>query len=727
MIPANRISPVTKAIFDRLPAPNLPGETSNYAASGRLAQDRNSTDVKVNHKFSEMTQAFARYSYLGAYTSDPPVFGDLGGVNANGGATAAEGPSRIQSLSTNLTHVFGPSLVSEFRAGFERTLITGGIFGDPAIASKLGIPGVQNGDFFSTGMVGISINGYSALGNAATMPFKIADTAANLVTNWNLQRGNHSIRWGMDFRNLILNTYQATADPRGIYAFTPTVTSAIVNGRATTTDSTNALAGMLLGLPGTITRSTVVQLGGWRLQQYYMYIQDRWQVTPKLTVNYGLRYEVVPFAKAANPGDQSQYDPATNRLMVAGYGPNSRRLDINTDFRGFAPRLGVAYRVSAATVLRAGYGISYTPQSINSLSPKNYPSIVQIQLTGANSLQPAGNIANGAPSAQPVDVSSGVVAVPNNVALSMFNRNGRRGYVQAYNFTVEHGWAGFVFSGSYVGNLGTRISGNVNLNSSAPGTATAARPFARLYGRTADVTMYDYMLSSSYHALQTHVERRMGAAGSFTLSYTWSKSLDYTDAFTVAIPLDIGLNRGPSVFDRTHNLVISHVVPLPFGKNGLFFKDGPLAAILGGFQFSGVFSARTGAPFAITGVRTSQATGQGYTNRPGVNGPVRMLGGTGRGQLWFDTSAFVEPAPGTIGNYGRNMVRGPGYVNHSLTLSRIFKITEGVRLNVMATAFNWTNTTHFGDPTGGFTNVNFGQITSSSGERQLRVGARVEF
>jgi outer membrane receptor protein involved in Fe transport len=728
VIPANRISPVTKAIFGLLPPPNLPGETSNYAAGGSFGQNRNSTDIKVNHKFTDMTQGFVRYSYLGAFTSDPPILGDLGGVNANGGNTAAVGPSRIQSLSTNLTHVFGPSLVGEFRAGFERTLITGGVFGDPDIAAKLGIPGVRRGDFFSVGMANVSVSGYTSLGNASTMPFKIADTAANLVTNWNMQRGNHSIRWGMDFRDLILNTYQSSgAGPRGLFTFTTTVTSALVGGRSTTTDSSNALAAFLLGLPGTISRTTVFQLGGWRLQQYYSYIQDRWQVSPKLTANWGLRYEVVPFARSANPGDQSRYDPATNRLLVGGYGPNNSRLNINTDYRNFAPRLGVAYRLGAQTVLRAGYGVSYTPQGINSLSPKNYPSSVQTQSAGANSLQPAGNIANGAPVAQPVDVSSGVVAVPSDVALSMFNPNGRRGYVQAYNLTAEHGLAGFLFTGSYVGNLGTRISGNINLNAAAPGSATAARPFAKLYGRTADVTIYDYMISSSYHALQTKVERRVGKAGSFTASYTLSKSLDYSDSFTVPIPLNIDVNRGPSVFDRKHNLVISHVVPLPFGKGGLLFKQGPMAAILGGFQVSGIFSARTGAPFGITGVRTAQATGQGFTNRPNVNGPVKILGGAGRGELWFDTSAFSEPAPGMIGNVGRNLVRGPGYVSDNLTLARIFAITERVRLNFMLTTFNLTNTTHFGDPTAGFTNVNFGQITSSFGERQVQIGARLEF
>ena len=725
-IPANRISPVAKSILALLQQPNLPGLVNNYQASGSFAQDRNSTDVKVNHKFTDLTNGFIRYSYFGADTSDLPIFGDLGGPTSGGGATAAVGPSRIQSASANLTHVFSPTMVSELRAGLVRVLIQGQLDSDPDIAAKVGIPGINNGDFFSPGLPRIAISGYTALGSAATIPFKIAETSSNFVNNWTKQTGNHSIRWGFDFRDLILNPYQANADPRGQFTFASTITGALVGGRSTTTDSSNAFASFLLGLPSQITRATVVQLAGYRLKQYYMYVQDHWQVSQKLTVNYGLRYEVAPFAKAANAGDQSRYDPATDRVIVAGYGPVNRQLNVATDYRDLAPRIGIAYRIGPKTVLRTGYGIGYIPQSINQLSPKNYPSQVQIQLQGINSAQPAGNIADGAPVAKPVDVSSGIVTVPSTIVLAIFNPKARRGYVQSFNLTVEREWAGFVFTSSYVGTLGTRIPGSLNVNAAAPGSTPAGRPLAKLYGRTADVTLQDYFLSSSYHALQTRVQRRFGLLGSLTASYTFSKSLDYTDAFTVPIPLNIDLNRGPSTFDRTHNLVMSHVAPIPFGKSGVLFRNGPAAAILGGFRLSGILSLRTGTPVNVTGVRTSQATGQGFTNRPNVNGPVRTFGGAGRGELWFDTSVFSDPAPGLIGNVGRNSLRGPGYANYNVTLSRIFGITERFRLNMNASAFNLTNTTHFNDPSGSFTG-SFGQITSSFGERQMRIGARLEF
>jgi hypothetical protein len=721
-IPANRISSIAKAIVDRMPTPNLPGLVNNFETSGSFRQDRNSSDVKVNHKFTDMTDGFVRYSYFGANTADPAVFGDLGGPTFGGGATSAIGPSRIQSASANLTHVFGPTTVTEFRGGLVRVLIQGQTGGDPDIAAKLGIPGVNRGDFFSPGMPRMSVSGYTALGFAATMPFKIAETSSNFVNIWTRQHGNHSIRAGFDFRDQILNKYQAGSDPRGQYTFN----AAITGTTGSSTDSSNAFAGFMLGLPASETRTYVYQLGGFRLKMYFFFLQDRWVVTPKLTISYGLRYEIMPFSKDANPGDQSRYDFSNNTLLVGGFGPVNNQLNVNTDFRNFGPRLGVAYRLGPKTVLRSGYGISYTPQSINSLATNTYPSQITVQVSGTNSLTPSGNLNQAIPVLAPVDVSSGIITPPGNSTMTGFNPNGRRGYVQSMNFTVEQEIAKFVVSASYVGTLGRRLSGTLNLNAAGPGATVNDRPLAKRFSRTADTTLNDYMLSSAYHALQTRVQRRFGRAGSLTVSYTWSKSLDYTDAFTVSNPLDIDLNRGLSTFDRAHNLVLSHVAPLPFGRDGLFFKSGVMSHILGGFRLSGVLSLRSGDPVNITGTRLTANATQGVTNRPSTTGPVQYLGGLGRGELWFDTSTFVEPFPGTLGTSGRNTVRGPGYRNYNLTVSRVFSFNERFRLNMTGAAFNLTNSTHFSDPAGSFTG-SFGQITSSYGERQLRLGARLEF
>ncbi|MDX6708990.1 MAG: hypothetical protein QOH96_6 [Blastocatellia bacterium] len=727
IIPQDRISPVAKAILAGIPLPNLPGQVNNYAATGSFAQDRNSTDIKVNHIFSESTNAFARYSYFSANTSDPPVFGDYGGPTANGGATAAIGPSKIQSVSLNLTHTFSPNVVTEFRGGLVRVLIQGDNPGAEDLDTQVGIPGINDGSFFNSGLSRMTISGYTFYGSASTLPFKIAETSFNFVNNWTMTHGNHTIRFGGDIRDLILNKAQANgSNPRGEFTFAtgPTSSSGI------TTSSANAFAAFLLGAPTTIARTTVTQLGGFRQRQYFFFAQDRWQTSSKLTVNYGLRYEIYPQAKPANPGDLARYDPATNRNLIAGYGSVGSNLGVKTDYGDLAPRLGIAYRLFDKTVLRTGYGVGYIPVSINTLATQNFPGQVDLSISGANSFQPAGNIKNGIPQVPFVDPTSGSVIPPNNVVLGVVNPNPKRGYVQSFNATIQQEFRGWLLEASYVGTLGTRLPGTINLNAAGPGSTTASRPFAQLFGRTADVLYSDYMLSSSYHALQTRVEKRWNKAGTFTAAYTWSKAIDYTDAFALQNDLNIDANRGLCDCDRTHALVISHVLRSPFGRGQRFVNGGGFGSkLLGDWSVSGVFSIRSGSPIDITGVSLTENKVQGTTARPNVISTPTIIGGTGPGQLWFDTSVFVEPVPGTFGDVGRNTVRGPGYINYNATLSRTFSLSERFRLMFSAAAFNVTNTAHYDNPSGSFTSGSFGQITNTvaNTDRQIRFGLRLSF
>jgi outer membrane receptor protein involved in Fe transport len=736
IIPDNRISPVARGILARLPLPNLPGATNNYEAAGTFIQDRDQFDVKINHTFSENTNGFVRYSFFKANTSDVPAFGALGGLTTSGGATAAAGPSRNQSGTINLTHTFSPSLVAEGRLGFVRVLISAGSPTEEDLATQLGIPGINNGDFFTGGLPFIRISGYTSLGIATTVPFKIAETSFNIVNNWTKTNGNHTFRFGGDIRNLILNKFQAAgSNPRGDFTFSSGLTS------RTTGASANAFAAFLLGLPQTVSRTTVTQPGGYRLRQYFFFAQDRWQVNPKLTVNYGLRYEIYPYSTPANPGDQSRYDPATNQVLIAGYGPVDERLGVKTDYTNFAPRLGVAYRFDDKTVVRTGYGISYIPLSINTLATQNFGGQTDVTFTGSNAQSPprapSGSvitISTGIPTVTGVDTTVGIVTPPGNATLGVVNPKQKRGYVQSYNFTVERDIAGFVTSVGYVGSRGTRLPGTLNINAAPPGSLQNERPLARLFGRTADTLVSDFMLSNSYHSMQARVDRRYGRAGRITAAYTFSKSLDYTDAFSLDDDLNIDNNRGPSSFDRKHNLVVSHVLRLPFGRGRAWLSEGIPAHIFGGFTLSGVFTARSGTPVDIGNVNliADPVTGRsnrplGAVARPNVTGPARILGGLGPGQLFFDTSVFRDPLPGQTGNAGRNSLRGPGYHNYNATLSRAFSLTEQFRLQFQATAFNVTNTPHFANPSGDFTSSAFGQSRTTFGERSIRFGLKLSF
>nr|MBA3600411.1 TonB-dependent receptor [Acidobacteriota bacterium] len=303
IIPQNRINPAARAILARLPLPNLPGLINNYEASGSLIQDRNSFDIKVNHNFSEATTAFVRYSFFKSFTSDLPLFGALGGPPSTpGSSTASTGPGKNQSVSANVTHVFSPKLITEFRFGYVRVHISGDVPSEENLATTFGIPGINQGDFFSSnGIPRMTITGYETLGILGTLPFDIKESSYNIVNNWTRIAGNHTIRFGADIRKLRLDKQQATGNPRGQFTFSGGLTARSGTG----TSAVNGLAAFLLGLPQAVERTTVVNLGGYITPQYFFFAQDRWQVNPKLTVNYGLRYEIYPYPSGINPGDQS--------------------------------------------------------------------------------------------------------------------------------------------------------------------------------------------------------------------------------------------------------------------------------------------------------------------------------------------------------------------------------------------------------------------------------------
>ncbi|MBA3762072.1 MAG: TonB-dependent receptor [Chthoniobacterales bacterium] len=737
VIPPNRISPVARNVLNLLPLPNRPGLFGNYEVSGTNVLDRDAFDVKINHNFSERTQGFVRYSFFYADVAEPPVFGVLGGPTAGNSATAAIGTSKNQSASINLTHTFSPNLVTEFRLGAVRVLFQGASPTEPDIATQLGFPGITE-NFFSAGIPSLVFNTFTGLGITATLPFKIAETSTNFVNNWTRIKGNHTFRFGADIRNLILNPLQSVGNPRGNPRGTLTFGSNItgINRSGNRTSFANSFAGFLLGLPSAVERVTINQEGGYRLRQYFFFAQDRWQVRPNLTVNYGLRYEIYPFATVPNPGDQARYDPETDQLFVAGYGDVDKRTNVKTDYTNFAPRFGIAYRPTQKTVFRGGYGISYAPLPINQLNTGNYPAQVRVSIPGPNSFTPVGSVTTPIPDTPVVDVSSGVITPP-NIILNAVNPNARRGYVQSYNASVQREIYKFVIEAGYVGSMSTRLPILQNINAVAPRAdrpvTTSDRPLAQRYGRTVDVLYADFRASANYNALQTRIERRFRQGSRLSVAYTWSKALDYANIFDLENDLDINANYGPSGFDRTHMFVAGHVIRLPFGRRQRFFNKGGIAsAIFGGFTLSGTFSARTGQPISITGTRTANTSPIGFTNRPDVIGTPAILGGAGPGQPYFDTSAFQDPAPGTIGNAGRNIVRGPGFVSYNASLSRTFTlpfeaIKERVRLQLRADAFNVTNSPQYRNPEGSVTDAQFGEITTSYNERQVRFGLRVTF
>jgi hypothetical protein len=259
----------------------------------------------------------------------------------------------------------------------------------------------------------------------------------------------------------------------------------------------------------------------------------------------------------------------------------------------------------------------------------------------------------------------------------------------------------------------------------------AGLPFFIRFGRTSSVTLRANGVNSSYHALQANLSRRFSNGFSFTVAYAFSKSMDVgSNQANFLDNLDRQRQYGPSDFDRTHLLTISHLYELPFGKGKRFFNRGGIAgAIIGAWQLNGIFREATGSPFTATADATS-CNCPGNSQFADAVSPVQYLGGVGPGQPWYTTKSFAVPGPNRFGNAGRNTIRGPGLTNYDFSVFRIFPIKERFKLEYRAEFYNLTNSPHFGNPTASVSSANFGIISSTLtgyANRQIQMALRLKF
>jgi hypothetical protein len=299
---------------------------------------------------------------------------------------------------------------------------------------------------------------------------------------------------------------------------------------------------------------------------------------------------------------------------------------------------------------------------------------------------------------------------------------------------------GIVMDIGYVGNLGRQLPYLRNLNAAQPGTGVAGLPFYGQYGRTANVLEADTGLTSNYNALQVNFTKRFSQNLAFTLAYTYSKALDYSDSLTPLVNnLDIRRNYGPADFDRTHQLTLTHVWQLPIGAGTHHLSEGMVGRILGPWQLNGILRYATGTPFTPTAdaaacacpgnTPVADVSYLGQTNvvayQPGFFGYFPYI-------YSFANYGFTQPAAGQMGNAGRNILRTENFVNYDLSFFRSFVVTEKAKLEFRAEGYNLANSPHFGAPIPNVNSANFGQYTSTLnglglGSRTLQFGLRVIF
>lgn len=736
MIPGSMISTIAQKLQSYYPNPNNSNLfTNNYSASGGPTLSRNNFDAKINLHQSEKQEIWGKYSRLWAISGGTAVFGVAGGPGLPG-SDPGKGDTLIQVISLGHTRMLSPNLLLDGVIGYERQGqgLNPNDFGTN-YGLQFGIPNTNGPDPLQSGFPDIYPGGYTNLGVPSWMPLRRVEESYTHSDNLTWTKGAHELRFGFDLVRHHLNHWQPEIGygPRGGLNFGGGET-ALKGGAAV--NQFNGYAAFLLGLSDDAEKSLQYILSTGREWQFGWYARDRWQVSRKLTVTLGVRYEFYPLMTRASTGIES-YDPNTNLVSMGGRGKVPQNAGITVSHKLFAPRVGIAYRLGENTVIRAGYGINYDPIPFSRPLRGWYPLVINAANVAPNSFAWATTLSQGVPNPVGPDLSTGIVPLPSNVSeRAPWAAEIHRGYVQSYNFTIEHKLPGsIVTSVAYVGSHSVHLLADRDINAGYPGSGTAGLPYFAAYGRTIPTNMWDGYLSSEYNSLQVSVNRSFSKGLMLKGAYTYSKAIDYTDDDGWA---STGWNWGPvfqrnratAGFDREHVLQLGWIYELPFGRGKRMAQSGIANAIFGGWQVNGIVSAYTGTPFTVTSSGGSLNAPNNTQTADQVNPNVTRLGQVGAGTHYYDPTAFMAPPSAAVrfGTSGRNILRNPGVFNTDLDITREFKIKERVGLQFRGEAFNLPNTSHFnGVASGNVTSGSFMLITGAYGERQIRFGLRLHF
>ncbi len=749
--------------------------TNNFSQNLPFSKDSISYDIKSDYTISPKDHLSGRFSHQTTNTFQAPTFGSFLGGPAGGGFEAT-GVASAYSTGGNYDHVFSPTLFTEARIGVAhlRNSATQTDYGTND-ARTLGIPGNgpngTNNVITSSGQVAFQVSNFGGNGELGTgnpligyspsLPWLRAESNIDFANNWTKILGNHTLKAGADIRRVRDDLLQGNNNAAaGTFYFGENQTSepgaAAFNGSVT--GQANDIASVLFNTPYQVGQDTNSTFPAYRQTWLFFFVSDKWQATPKLTLDIGLRYELYPPATPRKPGGFVNYNPANNQLVEAGVDGNPSNLGMATDYKNYAPRLGASYRASETTVVRAGFGVSYVPFVDNNYA-YNYPIKTSTFYTNTPTYGPALNPAGGT-----VNLTTGVPATPTAAfstagTLTESAANGtiglanlyipltfRNAYVTSWNAVVQQALPGdSSLQIAYVANHGTRIDVAQNINQPTTyGQSAASDPFNVAFGKTAAVTEYFLGYSTNYESLQVQFNRRFTKGLGFTSALTWGKAQNYQtgaqDGNLLFWSGPVRRNYNLADFDRRLNYEQTITYELPVGKGHRFFSSGVGAYVLGGWRTSAIISAVSGLPFTIS----STSATPGTTQTANQAGPYQVThntvgGNTASYPTWFNTANFVTAPTGVIGNTQRNQFRGPGYFADNLSVFKDFPLYhERVNLTTRVDAFNLSNTPAFGLPGTTLGSSTFGQITSTlgsgtgnvngvGGPRVLQASAKITF
>lgn len=748
MIPANRISPISQKVLEFLPLPNV--NTTSLANNLLLGQsvpvNKDQFTQRIDFVESGSSTWFGRYSWTNEDQTIPVLY-----LNGSTIATDAK-----QAMISN-TRVFSPTIVNEFRFGFNHIFNTLGpeLAFQRNVLGELNIPGLPGPQPAAWSPPGIAITGFSQSGGSSG-PWTIYDAVFQGIDNLSMVRGKHSMRFGTEIRrdryNEVGNTFLS-----GQFNFTPTATA---NPQSPST-SGQGLADFLLGTMSLSQAAVAPANGQFRATSLAFYADDTWRVAPNLTLSLGLRYENTPpwydrtgtlinlsvpnwERGQSNVQDLSQhpvlvragkggiydgtvlrFNPSIQVARDGRLGPNL----VRTDNSNFAPRIGIAWSPTPRWTVRTGAGIFYAQDNANGRFDLSR-NIAGRRQVATNPDSPNLNWGDPFGAGQTVTLSTPTIFA------SAVDRRTPRNLQWIFNVQRELGKDTVVEIG-YLGSSSNRLEYLTFQNEAVPaplgsGSVASRRPFPELGA-------FQYAQNdgnANYNSVAVKFQRRLSGGLTYLASYTLSRSIDKfsglrttdNDGSFAQNANCLRCERGLSTFNVPHRVVGSVLYELPFGKARPFLNRGGLVnEVVGGWQLSSIVTWQTGSPFTINAGVDQANTGRG-DSRPSSTGKNANLSGGQKTGRWFDTSQFFLARYGTYGTVGRSTGVGPGLMDWDTSLLKDFRIREGQTLQFRFEVFNVLNHPNWGFPDSGFSNTAFGQIASTrTSMRQLQFALKYLF
>jgi len=707
IIPSNRISPITKKLQQYYPAPNLPGLASNYSVPVPSRQRYNQTLDRIDQNIGSTVRLYVRAHWQ--------EWNTYGGNAIPMNSTTV--PTEVRNYTVGYTHTLTPTLVNDFRVGrnfFKSDALNEfAVQGLTSAGTDLGIPGF-NGDtaYGNPGIPDFNITGFNGLGNGGTNWFQ-NDSTHQISEQISWSKGAHNIMAGFEFRRLATGR-AAVNSARGTFTFNGTQ-----SGYA---PADFALGSMVsFGTPGPEIRGRVA---AWRDG---FFVLDKWQVSRKLTLNYGLRYELPTVPYTIN-GNASFLNEDQSKLIVATPGMGF----IKPQHKNWAPRIGFAYRITDKLVFRGGAGIYYNPNQTNSYTflNTNPPWSTVLSCTWSRGLPPLSVSNPGAvPAACPTSSTSPtglIVTPPWDQATPRMNQ---------WSASLERQfWSGAGLELQYLGSHSYHLDRSFYNNTPLPGPgAVNSRRPNKNFGGPIRTIAND--LIANYESFSAIFRQRSYRGLQTMVSYTWSHTLDVnTDSNGGGTPMNPYWWRsdyGNSNWDIRHRVVATFVYDIPFFPNANSF----LKFAFANWQANGIITIRGGLPFNVTtGTDTANTASSGAYRPNLLKTPTDTCG---RGSLvgCIDPTAFsitslypAVPANFAYGNSGRNLLRGPGEENVNFSLSKNFIIHENVKFQFRFETFSLFNHANFSNPSATINTSSFGNITSLvSGTRNIQFGGKLYF